>query len=159
MDAIGQILKKVRRTVVRRGAPVHDADDIVQEAFARMEAYARTHEVANEEAFLMRTAVNIGRDEACRRFRSPLAPSDRSVELIADAAPQPDEVLRARERLRRARAGLDQLDPLTRRCLLAQRLEGISYAQIAAREGLPVTTVEKRVARAVLFLMKWMDDW
>ena len=39
MDAIGQILRKVRRTVVRRGAPVHDAEDIVQEAFARMEAY------------------------------------------------------------------------------------------------------------------------
>ena len=59
----------------------------------------------------------------------------------------------------RAKAGLDQLDPLTRRCLLAQRLEGVSYAEIAAREGLPLTTVEKRVARAVLFLMKWMDDW
>jgi RNA polymerase sigma-70 factor (ECF subfamily) len=159
MDAIGQILRKVRRTVVRRGAPVHDADDIVQEAFARMEAYARTHEVANEEAFLMRTAVNIGRDEACRRYRSPLVSGDQTAELIADGAPQPDEILRARERLRRARAGLDQLDPLTRRCLLAQRLEGISYARIAAREGLPVTTVEKRVARAVLFLMKWMDDW
>ena len=74
-------------------------------------------------------------------------------------APQPDEIVRARERLRRAKAGLDQLDPLTRRCLLAQRLEGVSYAEIAAREGLPLTTVEKRVARAVLFLMKWMDDW
>jgi RNA polymerase sigma-70 factor (ECF subfamily) len=81
------------------------------------------------------------------------------MDTVADGQPQPDEVLRARERLRRARAGLDQLDPLTRRCLLAQRLEGASYAQIAAREGLPITTVEKRVARAVLFLMKWMDDW
>jgi RNA polymerase sigma-70 factor (ECF subfamily) len=159
MNAIGQILRKVRRTVVRRGAAVHDADDIVQEAFARMEAYARTHEVANEEAFLMRTAVNISRDEACRRFRSPLVLGDQAMDRIADGAPQPDEILRARERLRRARAGLDQLDPLTRRCLLAQRLEGVSYAQIAAREGLPITTVEKRVARAVLFLMKWMDDW
>jgi RNA polymerase sigma-70 factor (ECF subfamily) len=159
MNAIRQMFSKVRRTLVRRGAAVDDADDIVQEAFARMEAYTRTHEVANEEAFLMRTAVNISRDEAWRRVRSPFRTAEFAMETVADGQPQPDEVLRARERLRRARAGLDQLDPLTRRCLLAQRLEGASYAQIAAREGLPITTVEKRVARAVLFLMKWMDDW
>lgn len=159
MSAIRQMLQKVRRTVVRRGAAVDDADDIVQEAFARMEAYSRTHEVTNAEAFLMRTAVNISRDEALRRVRSPFHAGELALENVSDGSPQPDEIVRARERLRRARAGLDQLDELTRRCLLAQRLEGVSYAEIAAREGLPTTTVEKRVARAVLFLMKWMDDW
>ena len=159
MSAIRQMLGKVRRTLVRRGAAIDDADDIVQEAFARMEAYSRTHEVANAEAFLMRTAVNISRDEAWRRMRSPFSSAGLAMETVCDGAPQPDEIVRARERLRRAKAGLDLLDPLTRRCLLAQRLEGVSYAEIAAREGVPLTTVEKRVARAMLFLMKWMDDW
>jgi RNA polymerase sigma-70 factor (ECF subfamily) len=123
--------------------------------------YTRAHRVENQEAFLMRAAVNLSRDQAKRRKRSPFSTVELAVtlEAVADAAPQADEIVRAQERLRRAKAGLDRLDPVTRRCLLAQRLEGASYAEISAREGLPVSTVEKRVARALVFLTKWMDGW
>lgn len=159
MSSISKMLEKVRRTVARRGAEVGDVDDIVQEAFARMESYMRAHVVENKEAFLVRVAVNISRDQAKRRRGSPICASDWSMDLVADAAPKPDEIVRAQERLRRAKAGLDQLDEVTRRCLLDQRLNGLTFAQIAEREGLAVTTVEKRVARAILFLTKWMDGW
>jgi len=46
-----------------------------------------------------------------------------------------------------------------RRLVLAHRLEGLTYAEIAAREGVPVARVEKQVARAVMFLIKWSDGW
>lgn len=159
MNAISQMLEKVRRSVIRRGAEFGEAEDIVQEAFARMESYMRAHVVENKEAFLMQVAMNISRDQAKRRLGSPILASDWSMDLIADAAPKPDEIVRAQERLRRAKAGLDQVDAVTRRCLLDQRLNGMTFAQIAEREGLPTTTVEKRVARAILFLTKWMDGW
>ena len=159
MGGIASMLQKLRRVLIRRGVARDDADDIVQEAFARLEAYRQSSAVANEEAFLMRTAVNLARDEARRRKVSPFVDGQLSLDAIMDGSPPADEIIRARERLRRAAAGLKQLDELTRRCLLAQRLDGLTYAEIASREGLPVTTVEKRVARAVLFLMKWMDGW
>jgi RNA polymerase sigma-70 factor (ECF subfamily) len=159
MSSISKMLEKVRRTVVRRGVQLDEADDIVQEAFARMESYMRAHVVENKEAFLMQVAMNISRDQAKRRRGSPISASDLSMDLVPDAGPKPDEIVRAQERLRRAKAGLDQLDVVTRRCLLDQRLGGLTFAQIAEREGLPTTTVEKRVARAILFLTKWMDGW
>ncbi|HEX6866719.1 MAG TPA: sigma-70 family RNA polymerase sigma factor, partial [Caulobacteraceae bacterium] len=78
---------------------------------------------------------------------------------LADSSPGPDEVLQGRDRLRRLREGLEALKPRTRDMLLAQRLEGLSYAEIAAREGVSVSAVEKQIARAVLFLMDWMEGW
>lgn len=159
MRHIGDMLKKARSVVLRRGANADDADDIVQEAFARLEAYTRAHEVKSQEAFLVRAAVNIARDQARRRKRAPFDTGEVDLQEIQDDAVQPDEILRARQRLRRANAGLDQLTPRARRILIAQRLEGLPYKEIAEREDMSIAAVEKQVARAVLFLMKWMDGW
>lgn len=159
MTDIVQIMKKARLTLLRRGAAADDAEDMVQEAFARLEAYARAHEVKSQEAFVVNAAVNISRDEARRRKAAPFFPVLGAADSVADLTPRADEVLRAQERLRRAEAGLAQLSPTARRCLLAKRLEGLSYRQIASSEGLSVAAVEKQVARAVLFLTKWMDGW
>jgi RNA polymerase sigma factor (sigma-70 family) len=150
----------MRSLIVRRGVGPDDADDIIQEAFARLEAYTQAKEVCSREAFLTRTAQNLVRDRA-RRARA--APFDNNValdlELVADVSPQPDEIVQGRERLRRAQTGLDRLDEVSRRCLLARRIDELSFGEIAAREGMTVAAVEKRVARAVLFLVRWMDGW
>lgn len=106
----------------------------------------------------MRTAVNLGRDQARRRKSAPFVDVQVALDNMEDGVPPVDEIVGARERLHRASAGLDQLDEITRRCLLAQRLDGLTCAEIAKSEGLPVTTVEKRITRGVLFLIKWMDD-
>jgi RNA polymerase sigma factor (sigma-70 family) len=159
MSTIAQMLGKARAVVLRNGVAPQDADDILQEAFARLEAYTRTHELRSQEAFLVTTAVNISRDQARRRKHGVMDSGSPDLEAIADHAPQPEEQARAQERLRRASTGLAQLDPKARRCLLMQRLEGMTFAQIAAREGVSVAAVEKRVARAVMFLTKWMDGW
>jgi RNA polymerase sigma factor (sigma-70 family) len=159
MSSIAEMLKKARSVVMRRGIAADDADDIVQEAFARLAAYTRTHELRSQEAFLVSAAVNLSRDQARRYKKAPFEPAGEDFEVIPDAAPQPDEIARAQERLRRAGAGLQQLTPLARRILLSQRLDGMTFPQIAAREGMSVAAVEKQLARAVMFLIKWMDGW
>jgi RNA polymerase sigma factor (sigma-70 family) len=156
---IDRMLKNVRSFIVRRGVGPDEADDIIQEAFARLEAYTQAKEVASQEAFLTRTALNLVRDRARRARAAPFESSTLDLETIADVSPQPDEIVRGRERLRRAQTGLDRLDDLSRRCLLAKRMDELSFSEIAAREGMTVAAVEKRVARAVLFLTKWMDGW
>lgn len=159
MSDIVQIMRKARSLLMRRGSSLDDADDIVQEAFARLEAYSRANQVKSNEAFVVNAALNISRDEARRRKIAPFHHVDGAVERIADLAPRADEMLRAQERLRRAEAGLAQISPSARRCLLAKRLDGLSYQEIAAKEGLSVAAAEKQVARALLFLTKWMDGW
>lgn len=153
-DAL-QVFRKVRAIVRRHGVASQDADDVVQEAFARLEAYTRKQELHSQEAFLVTTAVNVSRDQARRRERAPTCCAALDLEAIRDTAPQPEEQLVIRERLRRLNSGLARLDPKTRRCVLAQRVDGLTFHQIAAREKLSVAAVEKRVARAVMFLAQW----
>ena len=159
MTALKDTIKKLRLLMIRRGLRPDDADDVVQEAFARLEAYTRAHEVRSREAFLVTAATNIALDQARRRKVSPFQDAPYDLELVPDEAPRPDEIARAHERLRRAAAGLARLDPRVRRILLAQRLEGKSFREIAVAEGLSVSAVEKQVARAVVVLVKWMDGW
>lgn len=159
MSPILSMLMKARRVVLRRGVPLDEADDVVQEAFARLEAYERAHEVRSREAFLITAAVNIGRDQARRRTSSPIDVGSFAIDRVRDEAPTPEEVVRAQERLRRANAGLNQLDPKVRRALLAKRVEGLTYAEIAAEQGATVAAVEKQVARALVFLTRWMEGW
>ena len=153
------MLNKARSVVRRHGVAAADADDIVQEAFARLAAYTRAHELRSQEAFLVNAAVNISRDQARRQRKAPFDPATVDFDLIADPSPQPEETVRAHERLRRASAGLAQLNERTRRILLAQRVDGLTFPQIAAREGMSVAAVEKPGARAVIFLVRWMDGW
>lgn len=159
MNAIGKMLAKARATLLRSGAPPQDADDILQEAFARLQAYTRSHELRSEEAFLITTALNISRDHARRRERWGAPAGEVDLAQLVDARPGAEELLQAQERLRRMKAGLAQLRPQARRCLIAQRLEGLTYNEIAEREGIAPTTAQKQVARAMMFLVKWMDGW
>lgn len=158
MSDVLSMFRKVRAVVLRQGVAPQDADDIVQEAFARLESYTRRQELRSQEAFLVTTAVNFSRDQARRRIRTPVQAGEFNLDAIIDGEPQPEERLLIQERMRRAHTGMARLDPVTQRCLLAQRLEGMTFPQIAEREEMSVAAVEKRVARAVLFLTKWMDE-
>lgn len=158
-NSLADMLRKMRRLMLRWGASPEDAEDMVQEAFLRLYLYERAHEVKSREALLVSTALNISVDRKRRQDRSPIDESQEDFDRIADSQPPPDEILAAQERLSRANAGLAKLNPRMRRILLARRLDGLSYAAIAEREGLSVSAVEKQVARATLFMMKWVDGW
>ncbi|MFN4295807.1 MAG: RNA polymerase sigma factor [Brevundimonas sp.] len=151
--ALTDILRKARRAVIRQGISAHDADDIVHEAFLKVERYQQAHEVRSQEALLVRAAVNLSID---RRRRNSLMPLAEGAELheIADAAPDPARIMEARARLRQVTTDLFLLPERTRRILLKRRLDNMSYAEIAMSEDMTVAAVEKTVARATLQLMK-----
>ena len=159
MTTLSQMLRKARTAVMRRGVPLDEADDLVQEAFLRLESYERANPVRSREAFLVSAAVNLSIDHARRRARSPFDEFTRDVESVPQLGAGPDEVVAARAKLRRLEEGLAELPKRTRRILLARRIDGNSFIEIAAREGLSVSAVEKQVARATLSLMKWMEQW
>lgn len=150
------VLDRVVRAT--RGSPA--AEDYLHSAFLRLEEYRRANDVQNPAGFLIRTAVNIAADEARRpvsRMADP-RPVDELVD-IADSEPLADEVLAARTRLERVKAGLAQLSPRTREIFLMHRVEGLKYRQIAVELGITVSAVEKHVAKAALFLAEWVEGW
>jgi RNA polymerase sigma-70 factor (ECF subfamily) len=126
---------------------------VVDEAFVCLESYARKHEIRSAaEAFLVTTAVNLGRDQAKDREGTPVDNTEFDILRLADTAPLPEEQLLSKERLRRIGSGLRRLDPTTRRILLAKRLDVPTAAQLAEREDMSVAAVERRATRCFLEL-------
>lgn len=146
--------RNVRRALLRRGNSWAETDDLLQEAFLRMQEYCqRGGEVRQPEGFLMRTAlrlaVNANRDAHHELYCDPPA---EDLAQIADGAPTPDEVLTGHQCLMRMRAALEAASPRTREVLFMQRLDGMSYAEIAERLGISVSAVEKHMAKALMIL-------
>ena len=151
------VVRRLRNVLRRNGRSDQEAEDLIQDAFVRLECYRRDHEVDHPEAFLVRTVVNLSVD-AHRASRSrPETETLVEETIVIDTTPRPDEVCMARERLDRLSAGLDALSPKTREIFLAHRLEGLGQVEIARQHRLSVSSVEKHIAKAVLFLTEWMQ--
>lgn len=149
-----KLLRAVRRATRYRD----DAEDLLHSAFLKLAEYRKKNEVQNPRAFLVRTAVNLAVDDARhQRVRNETA-TEVLIEISADE-PLQSEALAARERLRRVEEGLGQLSPRTREIFLMHRIDGLKYREIAARLGITVSAVEKHVAKAALFLTKWVEGW
>ena len=152
------VSSRVKAALRRRGRSEQDADDLVQEAFLRLERYQREQPVGKPEAFLMRTALNLSIDaHRTRESRGEQVLLDDVV--IVDTAPGIEDVLLSRERLRRLSECLAQLNDKTRSIFLAHRVEGLSYQEIGRLHGLSISGVEKQVAKATLLITAGMEGW
>lgn len=158
MSSLAEMLAKARRAVVRRGVPIDDADELVHDAFIKVEQFEQTHRAQSREALLVKAAVNLSIDRARRSRRSPFVEYDNIAD-IRDSTPDAAQIVEERARLLHAAAGLEQLSERARRILLRRRLDNLSFAEIAELEGMSVAAVEKQVARATLQLLKWMEQW
>lgn len=145
--------------VIRRTRDRANAEDFLHTAFIRLEHYRTMNKVDNPVAFLVQSAANIAVDR--HRHENFVVPQgvDALAFDMADSAPLQDEVLAARERLKRVRQGLKQLSPKTREIFLMHRIDGQKYREIAARLDISQSAVEKHIAKAALFLTNWMEGW
>ena len=129
-------------------------------AFLRLERYQASHVVENPTAFLVRTARNIAIDEyrhdqILSRYVADVLPFEQD----RDDSPPQDEVFAARARLNRVKQGLVQLPSRTREIFLMYRLDEMKCRDIAIRIGISESSVEKHIAKAMVFLTKWTEGW
>lgn len=152
------VVARVRSALMRRGRTEHEADDLVQEAWIRLAKYERDQEVEQPEAFLMRAALNLSIDaHRARQTRGEEVLLEDVV--LVDATPSAEAVLLGRERLAHLSTCLGRLTETSRTILLAHRVDGMSYQEIARARGLSVSAVEKHIAKATLLLTSWMEGW
>ncbi|MGI9375789.1 MAG: RNA polymerase sigma factor [Tsuneonella suprasediminis] len=159
MSLFKKFAPRLSALLKKRGVSDSDAEELVQEAFLRLLQYRKDNEVGREEGFLVRTAVNLSIDanRRARRFDVVSEPVDDL--LLVDEAPDPERVAVGRSRLEHLVAGFERLDPKTRAMVKARRIEGLSMREIALRDGVSVSAVEKRLAKAMLFLSAWMRNY
>lgn len=157
MDEIKLLLLKLRRVLYSRGQSGDDTDDLIQEAFLRLQQYHRERTVHHTEAFLVRTVLNLLVDRRRKSRAAVMVPDALETVPLIDPSPGPDAVCDGQERLRHFKAGLRRLRPRQREVFILNRIEGYSFAQIAQRLGISVSMAEKHAARAMLWLGDWMD--
>jgi RNA polymerase sigma factor (sigma-70 family) len=159
MEALTDLILKLRKLLRHRGRTKDEADDLIQEAFLRLQAYRRERQVREPEAFLVRTVQNLTIDARRQKLhRGPHVAVDTETLRLIDPTPEPDEVVAARQRLQQLKAGLATLPPRTREIILLNRIDGLSQQQIAERLRISVSAVEKHIAKAALFLSDWMTE-
>jgi RNA polymerase sigma-70 factor (ECF subfamily) len=136
-----------------------EAEDVLHDVFVSLPQRARYYSAERGAviawlAILVRNA-SIDRQ---RRYSRAAQLGLRAGEQPADAAPDPERnavVSSARDRVRRALAALP---PAQRASLEAAFFEGLTYAQIAEREGVSLNTVKSRCARALHALREALAD-
>jgi RNA polymerase sigma-70 factor, ECF subfamily len=128
-----------------------EAEDVVQEAFARALLHSRTLIVAdNPEAWVRTVAVNAARSR-WRRFRrfAGLLP-----DLVLDATPAADDASRMD-----LVAALRTLPTAQREAIALHHLAGLSVQEVATTLGAPPGTVKARLARGRAALaLRLADD-
>lgn len=73
-------------------------------------------------------------------------------------APSAERVCAAQERMQRVSQLMERLTPRTRQVFSLQRIEGLTYTEIAQALGITMGTVEKHVTTALRFLMQRLDE-
>ena len=131
------------------------AEEIVHEAFARFAALsvARRLLIVRPDAYLYRTCLNLVRDRARSDERALRA----RLHCDPSGSRNPISELEHRDTLRRLERAMLRLKPKTREIFLAKRLDGMSYAEIAARSGLSVKGVEKHMSKAIAMIDRAME--
>jgi RNA polymerase sigma factor (sigma-70 family) len=145
----------MRRVLYRRGQKREDIEDLMQDAFVRLLEYCRTGaEVRDPEALLVTTAQRLAINKVRDGHADRYTPESLETLSLIDPTPPAEEVFAAAECLRDVRKTLDALGRQTREVFFLQRLHGYSYAQISQMTGMPVSTIEKHVARAMTALLE-----
>ena len=139
------------RFLTRRTGDAERAADLAQDTYLRLAAMGATNvEIENPRAYVYRVAGNLAIDTLRRESRraGDLTFTD-TVEASSDQAFSPEETALARERLRLLEEALDELPSKPRLALLLNRVEGLSFAEIARRLAVSESMVAKYIARAL----------
>lgn len=146
----------LRRLLARRTGCVHLASDITHDVFVRLLARDTIPDIREPRAFLAKIAhglvVDQWRKAAIERaWLETLATLDLSV-------PSPEEQAEIVEALVRIDTLLSGLKPRVREVFLLSRLDGLTYAKIAERLSVSLSTVEKDMALAMRHFYRVLID-
>ncbi len=128
------------------GSP-HDAEDLVQETFARVLARPRILAGENELAYLMHALRNTFLSDRRKAARRPSIVATAIEDLPLDASDPrtaPEAAFAASEVL----AAVAQLEENFRLALIAVDIVGLSYAEAASALGTREATITTRLYRA-----------
>jgi RNA polymerase sigma factor (sigma-70 family) len=144
-----ELVNYIRRWVRTKA----DAQDVAQEAYARIFRLGDPSVVSHFRAYLFQAAKNI----ACNLIRSRLNlekfVKKESLKGGADTI-TPERICIAREELEAVKRAFQLLPPRTRLVIHLRKEDGLSYEEIGLKLGIKALSVRRLVDRAMEFLLE-----
>lgn len=143
-----------------RGASEQDAQDVAQDSLVRLMRYrGQPHEALR--VLLYRIALNRLSDHR-RRFASASGALhfslDADLHELPSHEPGPEQKTEHLSELQRVRDAILGLPQRCRQIYLLNRIEGLSYSQIARHCNISVKAVEKQMSKALALLRPRLDQ-
>lgn len=130
-----------------------EADDLVQDAYARVLAIADYRSIQNPRAFVLTIVQNLAIE---RLRRAPVVSIDHLATLdtlaLTDPAPDAFCVAAGKADLDRLLRLIDTLPPQCARVVRLRKIDGLSPGAIAEMLSISVSTVEKHLAKGLSLL-------
>lgn len=141
--------KPIRQWLSHRSSvPTADLDDLAQEVFLRLLRYSDDVAIDNPQGYLFRIAANVANEwqERARHRR----PHDDSwlEDLQVEFSDEPENAIAREVAHQYMHEAVDKLPRRQREVLLLHVNEGLTYKQIAERQGLTYRVILRDLTRA-----------
>ncbi len=129
------------------------AEDIVQDAWERVQAVEQGRSLAEPLGYFYRTVRNLALDWLRARKRDGAEADSDPMELAAtleDKSPSPEATVSARKDMDLILESLDELPERSRLALTLHTVDGLKLREVAQQLGLSVTFTHQLIAEAKL---------
>lgn len=145
----------VRFLSVRTGS-VHDAEEIVQEAFAKMLELDRPGTISFLASYVWRVAVNLandrGRQRAVHERYTRALPRAETREFSAEST------VEGRERLAIVERAIRNLPARCQEAFILHVQNGLTFDEVGREMGISGRMAQKHLARALEYLQSCLDS-
>lgn len=156
-DGFDRFLREQRAPLVAwlsRRIGEDDAQDVAQETLVRLMRY-RAQPPEQLRPLMYRIAINVihdrGRRDSTRQVFAHVS-LDQDFVGLPSLEPSHDQRIEHEQELALVRSAILQLPERCRQVYLLNRVEGLSYSQIAQHCGISVKAVEKHIGKALSLL-------
>lgn len=147
--------RELQAYLTRRLRDREMAADLTQETFLRFVEQGSRTTIVDDRSYLYRTARNLAIDHVRRidRHRTDLE-THEGLAGIPEDRPDAERIVDGRQRLERLRAIVEELPMRTRRVFVLNRVEGLTYEEIATKLGISVSSVQKHLTHALQHVLQ-----
>ena len=139
-----------------------DVQDVMQDAYIRVQNASKATKIRSTEAYIFKTARNLAINERARhhntRTRHIVDFDELTASISEPGASGPEFEAIVSEELTRAIAALAKLSPRVRDTYILRKIHGLSQKETAKRLGISQSTVEKHVAKGLVTLARMKSD-
>ena len=145
----------LRNFLFYKGASSAEAEDLMQEAFIRLWKNCAKVPAEKARAFLFKVGGNLFLNE--KAHEKVILKFERE-QVSSKSAPSPEFEMEEKEFMDQLEEAISNLSEGQREVFLLNRIEKMTYAEIAALLGVSQKAIEKRMHKALLKLRDALGD-